>query len=116
MLAKQGRLVKAKDFDKTFKQGKSFYAKFLGVKVIANGLANNRYGIIISIKVSKKSRERNKLKRRIRAILKNFGPKLNSGFDVAIIVLPAALNREFKALVQELEKIFLQLRLFKQSK
>lgn len=113
MLTKNRRLVKEKDFQKTFKRGKSFYAKFFGVRAVANNLAHNRYGIVISTKVSKKAVERNKLKRQIRAMLKGFDKSLNSGYDLIIMVLPAALNQEFKALNAELEKILLQLRLFK---
>ncbi len=116
MLAKQSRLVKEKDFQKTFKQGKSFYAKFLGVKAMANQSLANRYGIIVSTKVSKKSVERNKLKRQIRAVLKDFDQRLAGGHDLIIMVLPEALKQEFIVLKQELETILLKLRLFKQMK
>ncbi len=115
MLAKQGRLTKEKDFKKIFKQGKSSYNKIFGIKILANGLEVNRYGVVISTKVSKKAVERNKLKRQFRAAIKGTDKKLIQGFDLVIIVLPAALNQEYKFIKSELEKILFILKLFKQD-
>lgn len=112
MLEKPSRLVKDKDFKKIFKLGNFFYSKTFRLKVLANGLKNNRYGIVISAKVSKKSVERNKLKRQFRAIVKEFDKKLTVGFDLAIIVSPAALGQEYKFIKNELEKALLKLKLF----
>jgi len=113
MLAKQSRLVKEKDFKKIFKQGKSSYNKIFRLKVLANGLGVNRYGVVISAKVSKKAVERNKLKRRFREALKEFDKKLACGLDLAIIVSPAAKNQKYKFIKSELEKILFTLKLFK---
>jgi len=116
MLARQLRLVKEKDFKKIFKQGKPFYNKIFRVKVLANELKNNRYGIVISTKVSKKAVERNKLKRQFRAVLNEFDKKLIQGFDLAVIVSPVALGHEYKFIKSELEKILFVLKLFKAKK
>ena len=116
MLAKQLRLVKEKDFKKIFKQGQASYAKIFSIKVLANGLEVNRYGIIISAKVSKKAVERNKLKRQFRLAVKEFDKKLACGFDLVIMVFSAAKNQEYKFIKSELEKILLALKLFKPNK
>lgn len=116
MLAKPSRLVKEKDFQTAFKQGKSFYGKFVGIKAVANNLTDNRFGIIVSTKISKKSVERNKLKRQIRAVLKQLDKRLVRGYDLIIIVLPAALNQEYGEISQELANILSKLRLFMQVK
>ena len=55
MLKKINRLTKQKDFEKVFKNGQSVYDGKLGIKALANNLPENRYGIIISAKVSKKA-------------------------------------------------------------
>ncbi len=112
MPAKQFRLVKEKDFKKIFKLGKSSYAKIFSVKFLANDLKNNRYGIVISSKVSKKAVERNRLKRQIREIIHEFDKNLASGFDIVIVVFPAALNKEYGFIKSELEKTFFALKLF----
>lgn len=116
MLARQLRLVKEKDFKKIFKQGKSFYTKIFQIKVLTNELEINRYGIVISTKVSKKSVERNKLKRQFRAAINEFDKKLVSGFDLVIIGFPAALSQEYKFIKNELEKSLFILKLFKPYK
>jgi len=116
MLSRQLRLVKEKDFQKIFKRGKSSYCKIFSIKFLANGLEVNRYGIIISTKVSKKAVERNKLKRQFREALKGFDKKLINGFDLVLIVFPVALNREYKFIKSELEKILFILKLFKAKK
>jgi len=113
MLAKPSRLTKTKDFSKTFKLGKSVYGKLLGVKAIANQQEKNRYGIIISAKVSKKSVVRNKLKRQLRAIIKSCESQLILGQDVAIIVLPKAAESGFAELKIEMARAFFKLKLLK---
>ncbi|MDP2737046.1 MAG: ribonuclease P protein component [bacterium] len=113
MLAKRSRLVKEKDFKKIFKAGKSLHTKIFSIKVLDNGLEVNRYGIIISAKVSKKAVERNRLKRQFGEAIKNFDKKLISGFDLVFMVSPTALKQEYKFIKSELEKILLTLKLFK---
>lgn len=113
MLARRRRLVKEKDFKKIFKLGKSSYGKIFRVKVLANGLEVNHYGLVISTKVSKKSVERNRLKRQFRAVIREFDKKLAVGFDLVIIVSPAALGQEYKFIKSELEKTLLALKLLK---
>ena len=113
MLAKQHRLVKKKDFEKIFKQGQAYYTRLLGVKILASQFKFNRFGIIVSTKVSKKATERNKLKRQIRQALRELNKKLISGFDLVIMVLPSLLNQDYQAIRGELERIFVKFKLFK---
>ena len=113
MLAKQNRLTKQKDFEKIFKQARSFYSKRLGVKAQVNQSALNRFGIIISTKISKKATERNRLKRQIRQAARELNKELKPGFDLVIMALPGFINQEYVIVKEEMEKIFLKLRLFK---
>ena len=113
MLAKRHRLVKQKDFERVFKQGRSYYTKSLGVKILANQLKFNRFGIVISSKVSKKATERNRLKRQIRQAARELDKKLKPGFDLVIMALPGFLDQEYKIVAGELERIFTKLKIFK---
>lgn len=113
MPPKQPSLSKKKDFENVFKRGRSFYAKFLGVKAVVNQLESNRFGIIVSAKVSKKAVERNKLKRRLRTAAREFNHRLKTGFDLALVVLPGAVKADYQTLAGELEKILAKLKLFK---
>lgn len=111
MLAKKNRLVKEKDFKETFRSGRSFFFKNLGIKAVKNKLEVNRYGIIISTKISKKAVERNKLKRQIRQIIKSLDKKTISGFDLIIITLPGVINRDYFEIKKELKDGFIKLKL-----
>ena len=96
MLNKINRLIKDKDFDNVFKNGKSSYDKLIGVKAIQNQLENSRFGILISAKVSKKAVERNKIKRQIREIIRLQLDKIKSSYDIVIITLPAVLGKSYQ--------------------
>ena len=88
MLPVKNRLKKEKDFEKVFKTGKGFKEKFLYLKIKKNNLGVSRFGFVISKKVSKKATSRNKLKRRLRELVKIKLPKIKKGIDGTIVVNP----------------------------
>ncbi len=94
MLKKENRIRNKKDFDRAFKAGQSFYGKIVGLKVVVNNLTNNRFGIIISAKVSKKAVERNRLRRIIREKAKEVLYTITPGKDFVFIVHPEANKLE----------------------
>jgi ribonuclease P protein component len=102
MLPKVNRLTKKKDFDAVWQKGRSSFDKTIGVKILANGLAINRFGIMVGLKVSKKAVERNKIKRRIREIIRSETANFKIGFDIAITAMPAARGLEFVELQRSL--------------
>lgn len=113
MLAKQHRLVKQKDFERVFKQGRAYHTKLLGIKILASQLDSNRFGIVISTKISKKSTERNRLKRQIRQAVRELNKGLRSDFDMVIMALPGILNQNYQGIKSELEKVFTGLKIYK---
>ena len=111
MLPQTNRLLRKKDFDNVWKNGRSAFGRLLGVKAIANNLGKNRFGIMIGLKVSKKAVKRNKIKRRLREIINASSPALNLGFDIVLTVLPAAREAEFSELKKEVEWCFKRLKI-----
>lgn len=85
-----------KEFDRAFKLGQSFYSQILGIKAVDNDLRFNRFGILISTKVSKKAVIRNKIKRQIRVIIHEEMLKIKPGKDIVIIVFPQILDKKFQ--------------------
>lgn len=83
------------------------------VKKIVNGLPNNRFGIVVSNKVAKKATVRNKLKRRIREVIRQFLPDLKTGFDVVVVAYPPILEKDFDQIKNLLGESFAKLHLFK---
>jgi len=105
MLPKENRLKKRKDFEKLFKEGKSFKERFIILRVGKNGLNVIRFGFIVSKKVSNKAVVRNKIKRQLREIVRKKINVYQKGLDVAVITLPEIEKRNFKEMSQVLEVI-----------
>lgn len=116
MLPRYNRLAKKKEINSVFKNGRSSYSKNLGVKCIVNGLANNRFAIVVSNKVSKKAVVRNKIKRRIREIIKKELTEMVIGRDLIIIVLPTIIDKTFAEIQLEVHRTFIRLSLYKNEK
>jgi len=112
MLEKGFRLTKNKEFDSVFKEGKSGYGRLLGIKIKKNKLQHNRYGLLLSTKVSKLATIRNKYKRRIKAILLEENKELKQGFDVVIIVFPLILNKNYLEIKSEIKNILIKLKFY----
>lgn len=122
MLPKENRLLKKGDFKKVFRKGKGDNDGFLirrgqekkgiperGIfflKILENDLGVNRFGIVVSRKVSKKATLRNKIKRRIRGILKGELPKIKKGFDVIFLASPGIEKEKPADLRRKIEKTF----------
>ena len=95
MLKPLNRLTKDKDFDNSFKNGRSAYDKIVGIKVVLNNKNDNRFGILISTKISKKAVDRNKIKRQIREIIKTELPLMKTGYDCVVITMPLILGKQY---------------------
>ncbi len=76
---------KKADFDRAWKQGRGFFLKQLGVKFLKNQGLGRRYGIIVSTKISKLAVTRNLIKRRLRAMIREWQEKMTPDVDVVII-------------------------------
>lgn len=101
MLFKDNRLKKKKDFEKVLSQGRNLKEDFLFLKIINNELDNNRFGFIVSKKVSKKAVERNKIKRRLREIVRLSDLNNLKKIDGVFITLPAIREKTFKEIKKE---------------
>ena len=85
MLRRQERLVKQKDFDAAYRSGRTISNRLLTLKYSGNHLPYNRFGVVVSTKVDKRAVYRNKIKRRIRAVLAGQSQSLLPGTDFVLI-------------------------------
>lgn len=113
MLEKKNRICLDKEFDRVFKTGQSFYGKVLGIKIADNKLESTRFGLMVSLKVSKKAVVRNKIKRQIRAIISKNLDSIKKGKDVVILVFPLILDKNFEEIKKILASGFEKLKLYK---
>lgn len=113
MLKKDNRLTKKKEFDNVFKVGKGCFTDILGVKYSKNQLNINKFGILVSNKVSKSAVVRNKIKRRIRAIIAKNESFLSVGYDLIVITLPAIKNAQYLDIEKSICQTWKRLKLIK---
>ena len=106
MLSRQNRLKKKKDFERVFKQGKGFKEGFLFLKTTKNNLPASRFGFIVSKKISNKAIIRNKVKRRLRAIIRKFLPQIKKGIDIVLITQPGIEKKSFIEIEEDITRIF----------
>jgi len=111
MLPKPHRLNRSKDISHVFQKGRSFFTKILGFKVVKNHLGVSRFGIITSIKVEKRATKRNKIKRRIREIIRLKLPDIKEGYDFLIIALPPIVDKNYQEISETIHQILQKLKL-----
>jgi len=87
MIAQKNRLKKA-DFERIFRNGNKSYNHYCNMRYIANKLDYCRFAIIVSNKISSKATERNKIRRRIKAVLYDNLSNFKQNLDIIITVLP----------------------------
>ncbi|HAG84957.1 MAG TPA: ribonuclease P protein component [Cyanobacteria bacterium UBA12227] len=73
-----------------------------------NGKSPTCIGISISQKVSKKAVVRNRIKRQIRAALRQLLPRLSLGWQLVVVVRPTALECDYAQFLQELEQLLVE--------
>jgi ribonuclease P protein component len=110
MLPLKNRLKKEKDFELVFKNGIGRKEEFLFLKFAANKLEDSRFGFVVSKKVSNKSVVRNKIKRRLRDLVKRSLPRIKKGIDAVIVVSSGAQRASFEELGALVEKILIKSR------
>ena len=105
MLPKENRLTKKKAFDQLLKEGQAHFSQTLVLKLIKNNLSISRFGFIISKKIAKKAVIRNKLKRRLREIIRKDISQLKGGYDIVIITKKnsGVIDKNYQFLKEEVK-------------
>lgn len=67
-----------------------------------------RVGISISQKVSKRAVVRNRIKRQLKAGLRQLLPRVSPGWDLVVVVHPQAVQCDYLQFLQELEQLLIQ--------
>ncbi len=111
-LPKANRLKQRQDFDRVYQSGKRRRATGLHLVVLRQPLTGDsvevlpiQVGISISKKVSKRAVVRNRIKRQLKAIVRQFLPRLEGGLRMVILVRSEALTYNYGQFLQELEQL-----------
>ena len=113
MLPVKNRLRKSRDFDLTFRKGRSAFGSGLGIKSKKNNLEETRVGFVVSAKISKKATQRNLLKRRLREIFRLMLKKeeLKGGYDLVVLTRVGVIEIKYSELKEEVRVLLSRLKL-----
>lgn len=75
------------------------------LKPMKEGKPPTRFGISISLKVSKKAVVRNRIKRQIRSILRQLLPQISPGWNLVVVVRPGASECDYAQFLRELKQL-----------
>lgn len=113
MLKKEFRLKNKRDFDEVYKKGRKAASRFFLMKVIQNQKNVSRIGFVVSKKTVSKIVFRNKLKRRMREVIKLFETETEKGYDIILVAKPGAYPREYMEIKKDIEELFKKEKLLK---
>lgn len=103
-MEKQISLRKNTDFDKVYKKSKAFFNRDFTILIRNNECSSPRFGFSISKKVGK-ANKRNKLKRRLREIVRLNYRNINN-VDIVIIPKRHTADFDYDHLKSSLDHIF----------
>jgi ribonuclease P protein component len=113
-LSKANRLKDRRDFQTVYRRGLRCGSAHLILRGLIiqnnddrnNALISTRVGISISKKVSKKAVIRNRIKRQIRAALRELLPKMDGIWQIVIVVKVGATECKYEHFLRELKQLF----------
>jgi len=111
MLPKINRIKKKKDFEKIFKNSKSFKNNLFIFRIAKNDLDQNRFGFVVSQKVSKRAVIRNKVRRRLTESIKAEINNIKNNTDLVIIALHGIEKKEFSEIKESVREALIKAKL-----
>ena len=104
------RLRRPADFARVRRQGRQVRHRLLRIGVCENDLGRNRYGIVTGRRLGI-AVERNRVKRRLRALLMELHSELRQGYDIVLLPRRDVLWQPFNQLRRILRELFKQAQL-----
>lgn len=105
MLKKENRLTKNRYFQYIYKKGEKVSSQNITLVYTPTKLKPIKIGITVSNKVGD-AVTRNKIKRRIRAIVADNIEKINKKYNYIIVVRPSVAELDFYGIKKELSYLF----------
>ena len=106
MLEKSRRITKENEFKNVFGGGALIKDEFISLKIVKKKSGDTRFGFIVGQKVSKSAVVRNKIKRRLRAVVEGFVGEVRPGMDVVVMTTPEITTKKTQEIKEKMEKVF----------
>lgn len=104
MLNKENRLTKPKDFSSLYNRGKKAVGRYIVIYFRNRSTGPNRIGFTVSKKVGNAVR-RNRVKRKLREIVRNHPISLGNGMDFVIIARSSATMATYSELKRDVDAL-----------
>ena len=104
-MQRRSRLLRSADFDRTLRGGRRASSDYLALFVSDNELGRPRVGLAVSKKLGN-AVVRNRIKRRLRELVRPLVTRAKGGRDVVIVARARAVDAEFARLRQEMEMLW----------
>lgn len=105
MIPRKNRIDK-KLFPEFMKKAKTFSSENMYLKVAYNCPKDKAFAFVVSLKVSKGAVERNRLKRRARAITRSLFQNIPAGVCAAVFFKPAIMGKKYAEIKDELLSLY----------
>src|SRR5438874_5430557 len=102
---RRSRLLRSADFDRTLRSGRRAASEYAAVFVSDNEVGRPRVGLAVSRKLGN-AVARNRVKRRLRELVRPLLTRAEGGRDVVIVARARAVDAEFTRLRQEMEMLW----------
>ncbi len=99
------RLLRTADFDRALRTGRRVGSSYLSLFVSDNELGRPRVGFAVSRKLGN-AVVRNRIKRRLRELVRPLAQSTQAGLDVVIVARPSAIDAEYARLRQDLDALW----------
>ncbi|MCY4021626.1 MAG: ribonuclease P protein component [Chloroflexi bacterium] len=106
------RLRQSSDFARVRQEGKVYRHPAMLISLRDNDLPRNRYGFVVG-KRTGTAVSRNRVKRRLRAVIDGVHDCLGQGYDIVIVAKPAILQQPYSELQRIVNVLFQRARLLK---
>jgi len=108
VLKPENRLRARQDFDHVKREGKRWRGDLLSLSVVACHAGPSRFGFVVSKQVAPKAAARNRLKRQMRAIVRNVIVNIASGHDCVFVARYPAANADYYQLAEQMAQFVTQ--------
>jgi ribonuclease P protein component len=98
-------LTRPADFATLQRDGSGRADRYLSVRLVRNGLGRTRFGFSTSRKLGT-AVVRNRIRRRLRVIVRDATPRLERGWDILVVARPTCAEASHQELAGSIERLF----------